>query len=38
MAKPPTFNEEAEKTAGFLMACKLLIRIKMRNNLIEEQV
>jgi len=32
------FNGEAGKVLGFLMACRLFIRIKMRNYLVKKQV
>lgn len=38
MAKPQTFNEKAGKIFMFLIVCRLYIRIKIRNNLVEEQV
>ena len=38
MAKPLIFNREVEKVLEFLMVYKLFIRMKMRNNLVEEQV
>ena len=38
MAKPLIFNREVEKILEFLMVYKLFIRMKMRNNLVEEQV
>jgi len=38
MAKPLIFNGKAEKILDFLTLCRLFIRMKMRNNLVEEQV
>ena len=38
LAKLPMFNREANKVLRFLMACKLFIRMKIRNKLVEEQV
>ena len=38
MAKPLIFNRDVEKVLGFLMACRLSIRIKIRNDLVEEQL
>jgi len=38
MAKPPTFNREVGKISDLLMACRLFIRMKMRNDLVEEQM
>ena len=37
-AKLQMFNMEAEKILGFLMVCRLYIRIKIRNILVEKQV
>ena len=36
MAKPPIFNREAGKVSGFLIAYRLFIKMKMRNNIVEE--
>ena len=38
VAIPPTFNRESERVLGFMMACKLFIRIKMREEAVEKQV
>ena len=38
MAKPAIFNGEAGKVGGFIMACRLFVRMKMRGNTVEEQV
>ena len=38
MAKPPVFNEEAGRIGGFITACKLYLRIKIRKATVEEQV
>jgi len=38
MAKPFTFNRDISKVVSFVIACKLYIRMRMREVLIEEQV
>ena len=38
VAKLQMFDMEAEKILGFLMVCRLYIRMKIRNILVEEQV
>ena len=38
MAKLPVFNGEAERVGGFITACKLYLRMKMREATVEEQV
>ena len=38
VAKPPVFNEEAERVGGFIIAYKLYLRIKMKEATVEEQV
>ena len=38
MAKPFTFNRDVSKVVSFVIACKLYIRIRMREILIEEQI
>jgi len=38
VAKPATFNGEAAKVGGFIMACRLFLRMKMRGAMVEEQV
>jgi len=38
VAKPAIFNGEAGKVGGFIMACRLYLKMKMRGTSIEEQV
>ena len=38
VAKPQTFNGETEKVLGFLMACRLYIRMRIRKAVVEEQI
>ena len=38
VAKLPTFNREIEKIADFLIACKLFIKIKIRDVVVKEQI
>ena len=38
VAKPAIFNGEAGKVGGFIMACRLFLRMKMKGNIVEEQV
>ena len=38
VAKLPIFNGEAEKIADFLIACKLFIKIKIRDVVVKEQI
>jgi len=36
VAKSPIFNREVSKVVDFVIACKLYIRIRMREMLVEE--
>ena len=38
VAKPAIFNGEAGRVGGFIMACRLYIRMKLRGNTVEEQI
>ena len=38
VAKPPVFNGEVGRVGGFITACKLYLRMKMRETTVEEQV
>jgi len=38
VAKPSIFNREAGRVGGFVIACRLYLRMKMREAIVEEQV
>ena len=38
VAKPAIFNGEAGKVGGFIMACRLFMRMKLRGSTVEEQI
>jgi len=38
VAKPAIYNGEAGRVGGFIMACRLYIKMKLRENMVEEQV
>jgi len=38
VAKPAIFNGEVAKVGGFITACRLFLRVKLRETTVEEQV
>ena len=38
VAKPPVFDGEAVRVEEFITACKLYLRMKMRDTIVEEQI
>ena len=38
VAKPAIFNGEAGRVGGFIMACRLYIKMRLRKNTVEEQM
>jgi len=38
VAKPAIFNRKAERVGGFVIACRLYLKMKMREATVEEQV
>ena len=38
VAKPPIFNREVKKVGDFIIVCRLYLRIKLREAIVEEQI
>jgi len=38
VAKPAIFNGEVERVGGFITVCRLYIKMKLRGNIVEEQI
>ena len=38
VAKPPVFNREAGKIGEFIIVCRLYLKMKMREAMVEERI
>ena len=38
VAKPPVFNGKTNKVGGFIIVCRLYLKMKMRGAIVENQV